>query len=237
MRGHTAVQRSMRTKRSCTRITPSVAATTCPPRGRWGSLWPTSSRSPGRWCENGPTVPCRPAGLRTPSSGDYARAKAWTSPTHAKAKDGPLPRLKARLQQQRPPRAHRSAGGPGQHPARSRHAAARDRVRTASRSARRRDRRGRPGLRVRGAARRNMHLGRRRARDARRSALSSTTLTATRKSASCGCATRRAPGGDPIMPGVGCKVLNTTHLVAGLDFHNSIPPPPPVGRSRCGTSS
>jgi hypothetical protein len=31
------------------------------------------------------------------------------------------------------------------------------------------------------------------------------------------------------MPGVGCKVLNTTHLVAGLDFHNSIPPPPPVG--------
>lgn len=31
------------------------------------------------------------------------------------------------------------------------------------------------------------------------------------------------------MPGVACKVLNTTHSVAGLDFHNSIPPPPPAG--------
>jgi len=29
------------------------------------------------------------------------------------------------------------------------------------------------------------------------------------------------------MPGVGCKVLNATHMVVGLDFHYSIPPPPP----------
>jgi hypothetical protein len=31
------------------------------------------------------------------------------------------------------------------------------------------------------------------------------------------------------MPGVACKVLNATHVVVGLDFHNSIPPPPPAG--------
>jgi hypothetical protein len=31
------------------------------------------------------------------------------------------------------------------------------------------------------------------------------------------------------MPGVACKVLNATHMVAGLDFHDSIPPPPPAG--------
>jgi hypothetical protein len=31
------------------------------------------------------------------------------------------------------------------------------------------------------------------------------------------------------MPGVACKVLNSTHMVAGLDYHKSIPPPPPAG--------
>lgn len=31
------------------------------------------------------------------------------------------------------------------------------------------------------------------------------------------------------MPGIGCKVLNSTHRVVGVDFHKNIPPPPPAG--------